>query len=210
MAVLQIKTEARCKICSHPRRADIEVLLEHRSNRESIDEQGIVVTDGGTKVTADYVLAKLKEWDLKNPTRDNIVLHWKKHCSLIDEAQAMHLDELQASVAAEKQKIFVRILGQDRRNKTPTVDEVLEVNRAIYIYEQEERARLGLPSGLTHDHFHKGADTTTKRKQEDAMSAFLGSLGEGLGKALVQGPQQKELPAGEEVVVEEVEEAQVE
>lgn len=211
MSVMKIKTEARCKICTHARRDEIDTLLEHRSLRHWIDSGGFPVdkdVEGAIRVNREYIIARLKEWDLANPTVDNIQNHWKKHCSLVDNAQAAHLDELQANVAKEKERIFIRILGPDRRSKTPTVDEVLEVNRAVYVFEQEERAKLGLPSGLTHDHFHKGADTTTKRKQEDAMSAFLGSLGQGLGKALVQGPEQKALPEGE-IIVETVEEADV-
>ena len=191
MAVLPVKTEGRCKLCQSPRRADMDALLEMRSLG--------LEDDAGARVNLDYVIERYAEWhDGAKLTKDNCTGHFKRHCQLVEpdvvdslEAAERHLDN--AALA-----IIERVLGPDRHEKTPTVDEMLELQRALYLVELEAKALAGAPLGLTHDHAFKAADTSTKRKQEEATSIVLRQLGAGIGQALLGAAvKPKELPEGD-------------
>ena len=70
MGVAVVKTERRCKFCSHPRRADIDAELDLRSQLNGKpDENGVVHN-------LEYVLAKFAEWGVENPKAEKIKSHW--------------------------------------------------------------------------------------------------------------------------------------
>jgi len=199
VAVLPLKTAPKCKLCQSPRRPDMDALLEMRSLRKE--------DAAGNLVNFDYVAARYAEWhDGEKLTKENVSGHWKNHCELVE---AETLDSLQA---AEQQlgnaalEAVERILGPDRHTKTPSVDEMLELRRALYALELEAKALAGAPIGLTHDHASKDFDSSTKRKRNEEMAGALELLGAGIGRALLGGAAQpKQIEQGDVIEGELVE-----
>lgn len=206
MAVLPLKTAPKCKLCQSPRRADMDALLEMRSLRKK--------DAAGNDVNFDYVAARYSEWhDGGKLTKENVSGHWKNHCELVEADVVDSLQAAERRLGNAALEAIERILGPDRHTRTPTVDEMLELRRALYALELETRALAGIPLGLTHDHASKDFDSSTKRKRNEEMAGALELLGAGIGRALLGGGSAKPaLPAsaGEVVIPEsEVEEAEV-
>lgn len=180
MAVRQTTTAPRCKICQHERRSDIEALLEMRSRGESDHE--------GNRVNEKYVLAALERMGVVNPTKENITVHFKKHCEVVDEETAALEEGVAAKVAAEKLRLFEELLpGWPERQPTP--DQEIELLRALYIFELRERVAAGLPANITHDQYRAILGESTKRRANEAQQSILGQLGEALGRALSGGDE---------------------
>lgn len=197
MAVLPLKTAPKCKLCQSPRRPDMDALLEMRSLRKK--------DAAGNDVNFDYVAARYAEWhEGEKLTKENVSGHWKNHCELVEASVVDALGAAEQRLENAALEAVERILGPDRHTKTPTVDEMLELRRALYALELEAKAVAGAPIGLTHDHASKDFDSSTKRKRNEEMAGALELLGAGIGRALLGGGQQaKELPPADEVVIED-------
>lgn len=66
-----VKTEGRCKICTHPKRLTLEALMVKQVNRESDDD--------GKRVTRAYIIGyAAREFGLRL-TMENILGHQSKH-----------------------------------------------------------------------------------------------------------------------------------
>jgi hypothetical protein len=187
VAVIAAKTEPRCKLCRHPERAAIDALLEVRSNRGK-DADGNVVN-------LDYVLAKLAELGVENPTEENCKTHWKRHCEVVTQREV----ERQEEVFAEA---IERFNGGERVDP----DELLEFVIFHGKLDAESRLLQSGTAGITIDQALKAVDGKTKRKHNEAQTAILGALGEGLSRVFaVAGPDRPALAAGEEPIdVDEV------
>lgn len=174
MAVLATKTERRCKLCTHPRRADIDALLERRSNRER--------DEAGSNINEEYVLKQLGDWGVHNPTPDNIKAHWKRHCEVITSKTL----EATQKVALEKSRELIE------GGKHVDVDENLRWLVTVGRAEIEERIVRGEKSGVTIDHVLKATAELTRRSHNAAQHDLLKELTGGIAQALTA--PKKELP----------------
>lgn len=178
MAVQAIKSEQKCKLCRHDRRAEIDVLLEQRSLRQK--------TEDGQVVNLAYVLEQLASFGVANPTAENVKTHWKKHCRQISDAKA---EEEQA----RRDELIEKILSGEI--PYADIDESMRLMFTLGVEEIKERARRGERTGITIDHLDKFANTLTKRrhneKTEEMMQALGGAVAMAIGGARATG----ELPA---------------
>lgn len=186
MAVIQIKTELRCKVCSSDFRKEIEDLLEKRSNRE-YDEQG-------NRINEQYVLEKCAEYGIRNPTIDNIKNHWRKHCEtgsskVIEAAATAQLDALEKVLA-----------GGEHAN----LDEALRTIVTLGVAGFREKVAKGM-NPISVDHVLKAAAELTRRSHNEAQEDLLQSLIGGIGAALGPGKNPKQIGDGTVIDAEGVE-----
>lgn len=199
MAVLAIKTEPKCKLCKSAVRPQIDALLEKRSRREE--------DAGGNRINEEYVLTTLAEWGVENPTAENIKNHWKKHCEVVDGSLIEDADRVKAEQADARIKVVDRVLGADWREVTPSPEQILELERALFPFDVEVRILSGQPLGITFDTVHRGIDSSTRRRQEENTGKLIGALGQGIAAALGQKSEQPAIEAP--VDSEAVEDAEV-
>jgi hypothetical protein len=190
MPVLAVKTQATCKICKSPARADIDKLLEARSNREK--------DAAGNLINGEYVLRAMKDFGIVNPTNDNMKIHWSKHCQVVSEAV------IEQATAAVADKIAALQEGAPHVDVDDNLRWLVSVGRA----EIEARILEGRPSGVTVDHILKATAEMTRRHHNEATRDLLSLMGQGIAAALDRGPEKKELESGDviegEIVREEL------
>jgi hypothetical protein len=179
MRVIALKTELRCKLCKHPDRAYIDELLSKRSQR---------LTDPvtGAQINLDYVLDALRELGVSNPTEENVKNHWKKHCSLVDDAEAEAEERREGELQEEAVRIFERVLGPDWRDRSPGPDQVLELQRALWAHKLHLELRDGKLPDITQDQILKNVGEQSRRRQDEAARELLGSLTGAIGAAMVK------------------------
>jgi hypothetical protein len=182
MAVLAKKSETRCKLCQHPRRGEIDALLEKRSNGDS--------DEAGRRFNEAYVLEILGQWGVVNPTPDNIKGHWKNHCELISSAT------LEAAQHAQIQRAREIAEGGTHIDVDENLRWLVTVGRAG-LEEQLSNGR----NPITVDHMLKATTELTRRAHNAAQHELLGELTGGIALALSRGA--KELPPVE--IIEGVE-----
>lgn len=175
MAVLQIQTGARCKLCQHHRRIDIDALLEARSRRRSDDD--------GNKINLAYVLAKFAEWGVENPTAENVTVHVKKHLEFVDD----QVQQTAEKVAQERARELLARAGD------VNVEDKLKWLIEVGIAEVEERIARGEKSGVTLDHVMKAAAELQRRSHNESQHALLGALVGGIGQALLPAKERAAL-----------------
>lgn len=204
MAVLAIQSVKACKLCSHAERLAIDALLEKRSRRETDSD--------GNNINLEYVLRTLGEWGVRNPTEENVKNHWKKHCEMIDEAEAA-TNAAEASVLTEAQlKVARRVLGDAvlAGDETATPEQLLELQRALFPLEVVDRIRAGRPLGITWDQLDRGINTQTRRAQEEKADELVRMLAAASGTAIAaQGRAIEALASGSPVEGEAIEDAEV-
>lgn len=189
MAVLHVKVEPRCKLCRHSRKEDINALLEQRSLRRADED--------GNRVNLKYVLARFAEWGVENPTAENVKVHVQKHIEFVEDSvqvQALAAGQAKAKALARNAASHV------------DVDENLRWIVSVGRAEIEERISQGQRSGITTDHILKATSELTRRAHNEAQHELLGALVGGIGHALSEGKQVKELPDAEVIEIEPVEE----
>lgn len=189
---LATKTEPRCAICSSPHRADIDLLLEKRSNREKI---------GDRKVSLDYVTEYLAELGIykgnaASTIEESLQGHLRKHCERVNEATTAATD----AANSEKQAAMLAQVDELLARDPSTVDIESGLRRIIQIGLGEVEARLarGERSGVTLDHALKAAQELARRGQNEQQASLLRTLADGIGTALGGAP--KELPPGQPVI----------
>lgn len=170
MAVLASRSESKCKLCQHPQRADIDALLERRSNKES--------DEAGNRINATYVLRTLGEWGVTNPTEDNIKIHWRRHCEKIQS------ETLEAVQHAALQKLE----EMERDGVHIDVNQDLDWLWAIGLAEIRERIARGEKSGITPDLLMKVAAEKTRRQHNESQDELLRALTGGIAGALAATP----------------------
>lgn len=195
MPVLATKTELRCKLCAHPRRPEIDALLERRSKRERDED--------GNNINVDYVRGRLREMGVPNPTAENIKVHWKKHCEVITSRE-LDVRQEAAIETVEKAK---------RGELEVSADEFLDFVIAQGFAEAEARILLDGRAGVTIDQALKAVEAKTRRRQEEAQADLLRSLGGGIQRVfgVVEDAARKGLdaPKAEIVEGEAIEEAEL-
>lgn len=200
MPVLQIRSEAKCKICASPERSAVDDVLERRSRREE-----------GYNLEAS--LEKIAALGVVHPTKENITNHWKKHCEVVTEKEFRKRQVDEAVEAAETDErvrgLIASIVGEEYfdQPRVLTPDETLQVVQAAGVYDLIQRVRKGERLGVTVDHLLKSIDGATRRKSNDAATALVTGVGQALGrwaaeKAELESGSQRELPAAEPVEVE--------
>lgn len=186
MIVQAIKSEARCKLCKHAARQQIDDLLLKRSLREK--------TEDGKPINLEYVLAMFASFGVENPTEENVKVHWRKHCRTVEEAEA----EAQEEDFRQKFEAYQR--GEF---EFEDVDDGLRFLWSMYVRDQKRRAAEGKDLGLTHDHAIKLADSMTKRKSAEATQELLGALG-----GAIAASAQKAMGGGAPALPEAAEDAE--
>lgn len=166
MAVLAIKTEPKCKLCTHPNRPEVDALIERRSNREELED--------GTRVNLEYVLARFRELGVDNPTEENIKNHWQKHCQKTTSGTVIATQD----AAAEK------LLAIMRGDIVVDVNADLDRLWAIGLAEIEARLSRGEKSGITPDVLLRVAQEKTRRAHNETQSELLTALTGGIAGAL--------------------------
>lgn len=196
MAVLPIKTEPKCKICVSEHRAEIDALLERRSNHES--------DSAGTRINAAYVLARMAEWGLRNPTEDNIKNHWRKHCEVVSGAEKEEVDAALSELNAEMLSVLDASDG--------TVDGDLRAIFKLGMKRVRGRILRGEDPGVSIDHALKASAELTKRQDNEAKHELLSALTGGIVQSLDAARPLKQIEGaevieGEAVPIEEPSEA---
>lgn len=187
MAVLATKSVPSCKLCKHPRRAEIDVLLEKRSDK---------VRDPGTKkllFTGEIVKRLLAEqFDVENPTDENINVHWRKHCEKVSEEEAQ---EVASALDEHQEELLALVDGSDG-----TVDGDLRVLFKLGMARIRGRILRGEDGGVSVDHVLKASAELTKRQDNEVKRDVLTALAGGVGLALSQAMQPKQLSQPVEVI----------
>lgn len=185
MPVIAVRSEPRCKLCSHARRDEIDALLELRSNGKSVD---------GQRVNLEYVLAKFAEFGVDNPNRDNVTIHWRKHCEKVTEDE---FEQRKDVVEKKMDEMFERAMagGVD-------VEADLDFLWALGIEQVRERVKNGQPAGITVDHLMKIAAEKGRRGQNEAQAELLKALGASTALAIKGEVKFAGILPGAEPVVE--------
>lgn len=189
MAVLATKTEPKCKLCSHPNRAEIDALLERRSNGE-LDDQG-------RRFNADYVIEILASWGVTNPTIENLKNHWRKHCEVVSAEEA---EQVETALSELNQEMLAILDESDG-----TVDADLKAIFKLGMKRIRGKVLRGEDPGVTLDHQLKASAELTKRAHNESTRELLGQLGSGLALALSQPRPARQIEGAEVIDVEPVE-----
>lgn len=203
MSVFAIRHAPRCKFCRHPRITEVNLVLERWSTR---------------RLSREEATTELEALGVENPAGGD---GWKKHWSSKghyfyespDEARARaEKDERVAEERAQlAETIFVRILGEDWREQTPTPEQYLELVRALSVHDLFLSVKEGERVGITVDQGLKSIGEGTKRKQNEATGILLRGVADGLSQVFtkaLEGDPRRELGPGE-IVIEDVEEEDV-
>lgn len=167
VVVRQVKQELRCKLCKHPGRAEIDHLLLQRSQRTMLAD--------GTRVTGDYVVARLREMGVENPTHENLTTHWKRHCEVVDRNSE---EEITAAVEGVLASMSPEQIGE------LSSGDALRVLRTQAFVELQARLKRTGKSGLSPDQLLRILEMEQKQKQSEDQARFLGVLGAGLKLAI--------------------------
>jgi len=173
MPVITVKTVSRCKLCSSPHRAEIDAELEIRSNLNGKpDENGVVHN-------IEYVLKKFEQdFGVENPSARNVQNHWgnaSRHSYPASREEAIAASLEDDKLTTEQLDIVKRILP-DWPAQTPTPEQILELQRALFPFAVIQNIKSGKPLGITWDQVDRGINTATRRNSEEQAASLIGSL----------------------------------
>lgn len=155
MPYLQTKTEPKCKLCTHPEREAAEAIIAQQQER---------------KITQADCLAALAELGVENPTRDNIILHRKKHCQLVTAQEMEAHKKLMGEHESKALDMCDKQFGEGWQDRILTNDEYLTLLRIASQHDLVLKMQRGEKTGVTVDHGLKSVGEGTKRKQTEAES----------------------------------------
>jgi hypothetical protein len=178
------KREARCAICASPQADVINGWLGRRGER----------LPGGETITLPYILENVVPVVLgRTLSETSARRHLRNHVEVVDGERAAEAEASQASQREAALDPFERILGPKWQERPPSVDALLELQRALYARTLADDVRAGRPVKLSHDQFIRGAAEATRRKQNEATGLLLRGVADGLSqvftKALSEGSQ---------------------
>jgi hypothetical protein len=189
--VVTKKSEPRCKLCRSPQRAAIDLLLLRRS-RGDVDGDGV-------KITGDYLLEKFAQMGVENPTKDNLTVHFGKHCEVVQA------EERQAN-ADELDDVFGELLSG--AGTDIDVDASLRAVFKIGVKDLAAQYRNGtLKIGISE--LRQIADTLERRRKTDAESDLMRTFGRAMEGAMAAYVMEAPRPHGEIVEGEAIEEGEV-
>jgi hypothetical protein len=185
VAVLAIQTAPRCKLCQHARRQEIDALLERRSNGESDDT-------GRFNLQRILDILGSPEFEVPNPTKENVTVHWSKHCEKVEQGQVDEQEEKKKALSTRALAMCEEEFGVDWQDRVLTNDEYLVFVRICAQYDLSQKILAGEKTGATIDHGIKSVGESTKRKSNEALD----EIRKGMGLAL-QAVAQRELESGQ-------------
>jgi hypothetical protein len=206
MAVVVVRTSRRCKFCTHPRRMEIDAELEIRSRLNGQPD------DAGVVHNWEYVKGRLLELGVENPTEDNVKSHWgneSKHSYPVTEEEAAMVAVEAGKLTEEQLAVVERVLGPDWREVTPTAEQILELQRALFPFELVDRIKAGKPLGITWDQVDRGINTSTRRSSDERAADLVSSLAGAIEMSAQTAGKAIDALAGGEADGEVVEEAEV-
>lgn len=172
MAVREIRHAPRCKWCSSPKLAEANEIFALVSKRQ---------------LGRDEALEQLAALGFENPAAgDGWKKHWgsKGHYYFVEGGEGEKEEEVRNLLTEAALELFAEALGGPdwrERGVKPTADQILEIQRTLYVHELELRLAAGLPTGLTHDQVLKSIGEGTKRKANEAQAELLRQLGTAAG-----------------------------
>jgi hypothetical protein len=184
LAVREVKTEQRCKLCKHPKRSELDLLLLQRSQRATIDGQAI---------NGDFVKAKFIELGVENPTHENLTSHWKNHCEVVSAEEEQAIDDAVESLLAN---VSIEELG-----RMTTAERLDLLEQQGYLELQARIKRTG-KSGLTIDQLVRIAELKQRQKSNEEANRLMNALGAGVVAALQRPTEPRALPAPAHPVLE--------
>lgn len=170
VAVRAIKDERRCKLCRNEHRAEIDALLELRSNAGKLPEPD------GRRATLGVVLEQLIAWGVENPTKENITGHFKNHCQLVGA-------ETMAAVDNAVTTALATLEAGGKIDPDTALDRIVLLGMA----EIEAKVANGQLSGIPPDLVIKAIQVKTQRGASDAQSELLRAVGHGIAGAIAGG-----------------------
>ena len=156
MPILALTTEPKCKLCRHPERPAIDELIGRRSAREK-------------GVNLQYVLERMRELGVVNPTEENIKTHLKKHCEVVSEQQEQELAQVAASLEEEARALGARFDLEGAANADSLPDRVI----ALYDLHMRSELRQGRVPKVTPDQVRAFIDTKTRRRHNERLTDLL-------------------------------------
>lgn len=194
VAVRAVKQEGRCKLCKNPNRPEIDEWLLRRSFRHQMPD--------GQTVNFEFVVARLIELGVENPTRENLTSHWKNHCEVVTRTEQEAIDEAVKS-------LFEHYTPEQLASMSSA--QLIELIQKQGILEIQAKVLTTGKSGITIDHVIRIEELKNRAKATEDQRKFLDALGGGIAGALAAGFK-KELPPAhpdlEAEVVRELEEVE--
>ena len=194
MPILQTKVELKCKLCSHAERIRIDEQIERRSKRE---------------INLEQLLAYLRELGVKNPTKENVTLHLRRHCRIVTAEEAEAEAATKEAVSGRALEMCEKEFGPGWQERVLTADEFLILTRIASQHDIAVRMAAGEKTGATIDHGLKAVGETTRRRFNEAETDMKRGITKALELALAGGRERKALNAGV-IDAEVVEEAEIE
>lgn len=193
-----VRDAPRCKMCRHPRAAEINALLARTKS------------DGDDKLSIDEALAAIAELGVQNPTRDNLKSHfWGKtpHVEIVQDAE---VEQVEADLAEAERRAKERMRNAPVQ-RADVADAIIDLELAVYYEYRLLLKERGDIEPLTADQIRGLIGEKTKRKHSDSqdklMDALAGGIGQVFEKALSGGPDLPALPEhieeGEVIAVED-------
>lgn len=186
-AVREVKQAPGCKLCKTPRRVEVDLLLLMRSKR--------AVLEDGTRVTEEYVKARLVEMGVENPTKENLTGHWKNHCEVVDAAEEQAIEDAVDSAMAA--------LTPEQIAEMSSMERIDVLEQQVFLEIQAKLKRTGT-TGMTVDQLLRIVELKQKQRQNEDQRKFLGALGAGIAGALQQAKAPAALPPAHPVLEAEV------
>jgi hypothetical protein len=160
MPIVALATEPKCKICRSERRGEVDELLLLRSRRARDTD--------GQRVTLTYVRECMREWGIVNPTQENITVHLRKHCAIID-APGEDFELERHYLSGEAKELAARFDEQGPANADTLPDRVI----AVYDLQMRADLRAGVVPRVTADQARAMIDTKTRRRQNERITDLL-------------------------------------
>ena len=176
VAVRATKQEGRCKLCKNPNRPEIDEWLLRRSFRHQLPD--------GTSVNFEYVVARLIELGVENPTRENVTTHWQKHCEVVSRTEQDAIDDAVKS-------LFENLT--DEQIATMSSADLLDLLQRQGLLEIRAKVLTTGKSGISTDQIIRIEELKARTRQAEGQRRFLEAVGGGIQKAL-EGAFRKELP----------------
>ena len=188
MAVLKIKTEMKCKICSSEHADTINAMIEKNARDKG--------KAGG------YNQDKLIDEAQRNLgiklTKDNLGIHGKKHIRLTDDSDEQYQHQMSMQMGGRALELATKEFGEGWEDRVLTNDEMLTFVRIAAQHDMILRMQAGEKTGVTVDQGLKAVDSGTRRRSSESEDAMR----KGIGMALQAHFTQKALPSGDLPIIE--------
>lgn len=182
------KLESRCAICASPHADVVNGWLARRGER----------LPGGETVTLPYILEHVVPLVLgRTLSETSARRHLRSHVEILSGEQVAEAEGEEATDREAALDLFEQILGPDWHKRPPSVDALLELQRALYARSLADDVKAGRTVKLSHDQFIRGAAEATRRKQNEATGVLLRGMADGLSQVFTKALADGSRPAGE-------------